>query len=197
MRPKSFVTPNAGSSLIHSVPASWCVVPSRSRRAICGWSAARSAAVAPAGTGMVRPPEAMMISKGCPFAKISATSSVRASIASQTSRSNWVCWLPPAGCRESPISTNARGRPFLPVGRGFGQVDEAVRVLRRHLPDAAQGDDGGLVIGLQHRVELLQAGDLLEQLGFGVVAEPPETGRGDLQVEVPVDAADGDLALDE
>src|SRR5215213_2961923 len=197
MRPKSLVTPSAGLSCIHSVPDSWCVVPRRSRRSKWGWSAARSAAVAPAGTRMVRPPEAMMMSNSPPLAKMSATSSVKASIAFHRSRSCCVCVLPPAGRRESPMSTNARGRGVFLIISALRGVNEAVGIVRCHLPDASEGHDDRLIGGIAHGVELLQTGHLFEQLGFGVVSESTEPRCGDLQVEVPIDAADGCLALDE
>src|SRR5215208_2820650 len=71
------------------------------------------------------------------------------------------------------VNKRSRATVFLIIGT-LREVNEAVRVVRCHLPDASEGDDDRLIGGVAHGVELLQTGYLFEQLGFGVVSKSPE-----------------------
>ncbi len=57
-----------------------------------------------------------------------------------------------------------------------GEIDEAVGIARRHVADAANRDDHGVVVRAQHVLQMLERRDLLEQLGFGVGAELAQPG---------------------
>src|SRR3989442_12255268 len=88
---------------------------------------------------------------------------------------------------------------FRSLGVELGELDPAIRIVWRHLPDATQRDDDVGVIGAKHRRYVLDVRDLLEELGLGVDAQGRQAGGGDLEMEeaIDADAVDGRLALHE
>ena len=164
-RPSGVVTDAAGSVPIHSVPASWCVVPSPSR---CGTGA---------------PP-------GSPPTMTARTSSAIRSIASHRSRSFVVCIVSPrrATAPGSPIVTTARRTPYSSTSSdnvmrlaGLWAWSSTDAAQRHH--DLVRPDRAGAV----HRTVVAVP---WPQLGLGIGVQPGASVRRDLEVEVP-DAAVG------